>query len=489
MGQVVLNTSGTNQIHFLPVAEGGSHQFFRGVEGVVALAVDAVQDIAIEPSSTNSNDGQTGLFSVTFYQPVDWGISFDVVYRISGSATSGVDYANLVSNTNNGTSSFTISDSNNPKYIAVEPYADNLLEFEESATIRLVLTNGYVVYPDHAATTITINDNYGTNLFTVVATNLARPIGIDYHAPSNSLIMSYNYNAESTNFVRIYTNGILTNVIITNWSRIADLTEEVKLATVKTTFAGFTNGDIYFSSSNGVGWLSANASVSNLNWCTLTNAFETNALPLRGGLYVDQTSVFSNQLIAVTSDSANTNGEKGVWRVDANQNPTLLTKIVTRHLEGVITLTNDSQRWGPWAGKILTGDEDARDENDNHRPLIYSIETNGTIASFALDIEPEDFDIIPTNQPLYCVMFNGNNFANGALLKLSSNLLNNYVGDLLVTQAGEYDQNHPPRLFIVHWESTTTNFVTRSITLPATFAGTFFEHVTFAPINLPSFTQ
>jgi hypothetical protein len=249
------------------------------------------------------------------------------------------------------------------------------------------------------------------------------------------------------------------------------------LATVKANTAGFTNGDMYFGSSDGVGWLSADGSVSNLNWCVLTNATFTNALPLRGGLYVDQTGVFSNSLIVVTSGDSDEITGKGVWRVDAQTNRTLVATINTKHLEGVVTLTNDTTKWGPWAGKIVTGDEDASP------PVIYTIDPNGNVTNIdtttliSESIHPEDFDIIPTNQDLYVC-----DFFNNSVMKIPASYFTNYVGDLLITDAGE-NLPSPAKLFIVHWDATMTNFVTRRISYPQ---GGRFEHVTFAPITLPA---
>jgi hypothetical protein len=313
---------------------------------------------------------------------------------------------------------------------------------------------------------------------------MAGPIGIDYHAPANSLIVSYNYNAGNPyNFARIYTNPVVSNsVLVTNWSGAHGAGDEVKLATVKVNASGFTNGDIYFGSGNGIGWVSADGTRSNMNWCVLTNSIVTNALPLRGGLYVDQTGVFSNQLIAVTSDGATSTPKKGVWRVDAQAHPTLLTNLLTAHLEGVVTLPNDINRWGPWAGKIVTGDEDKIPV-----PLIYTIDTNGAVAAYdttaliAGGIHPEDFDIIPTNQSLYCVAFNDNVSAS-ALVKLSKDYFSGYAGDLLITDAGEVVG--PAKLFIIHWDAANTNFVTHRILFTDTSRR--FEHVTFAPIDLPT---
>jgi hypothetical protein len=129
-------------------------------------------------------------------------------------------------------------------------------------------------------------------------------------------------------------------------------------------------------------------------------------------------------------------------------------------------LTNDVQKWGPWAGKIITGAE------AKIPPLIHAIGTNGIVESFALGIAPEDFDLIPPNQDLYLPGFN-----EGKIYKLSKSLLTNYVGDLLITQEA-------PPLVIVHWDPINSAFTVRAIPPPPGIQG--FEHVTFAPINLPS---
>jgi hypothetical protein len=182
----------------------------------------------------------------------------------------------------------------------------------------------------------------------------------------------------------------------------------------------------------------------------------------------------------VTSDAAATFEPKGVWRIDSGAHPVLLAQIGTPHLEGVITLTNDVARWGPWAGKIITGDEQAAPV-----PLIFTVDTNGAVGRydttqlFPAGIHPEDFDVILPNQDLYACDPDA-----GQILKLSSTLLTNYVGDLVVTDAGEVVV--PAKLFIVHWDGARAQFVTRSIPYFRS-NGSFghFEHVTFAPLNLP----
>ena len=91
-----------------------------------------------------------------------------------------------------------------------------------------------------------------------------------------------------------------------------------------------------------------------------------------------------------------------MWRITSNADQTSNTKtvfaeILNTDLEGVVSLPNDQQKYGPWAGKIVTGAERRLPV-----PFIYTIDTNGNVADFAEGIAPEDFDIIPAGQALYC---------------------------------------------------------------------------------------
>jgi hypothetical protein len=108
-----------------------------------------------------------------------------------------------------------------------------------------------------------------------------------------------------------------------------------------------------------------------------------------------------------------------------------------------------------------------------------AIDTNGVIASYALGIQPEDFDLIPPNQDLYCADEGRNQ-----IVKVSRSLFTHYWGDLLITQSGDGVGYGIGALFIVHWDSTSSTFQVHSISYSSQF-----EHVTFAPINLPSYSQ
>ncbi len=488
---VIHNSTGTNQMPFEDVGTGDLPlKYFRAAEGFPLLQIVPGPD-AIEAEGTNDNR-TVGAFYV---QLADWDqtLSSNLTvyytisgYKISASAENRADYTNMASGTNlSGILSGSVVLPANTYQVAlnIDPETDDLIEFCEFVTFTLVRTNGYLVDPNFNSAVITISDHFMPNVFTVVAENLPFGGGIGYHPLSNSIIAAVK--GVGFNFAQIYTNIVftnsvyVTNTVITNWSGVTNLgQEEIKLAIVQTTTNGFNQGEMFFGPGpNGiVGKISADGSIPNLNWAILSTNQNTSETILRGSLHLDQTCVFTNNLVLVTGNGSDQGG--GVWAISSNTNAGQIANITNDlrpHLEGVITLTNNAQLWGPWAGKLLTGAE------VKSPPLVHTIDKDRVVASFDMGIEPEDFDIIITNQDLYCVQQSVAGSVPDRIIKLSSTLLTNYCGALLITQEGA--QHLPARdakLFIVNWNSTNSVFVTRCI--PNQF---LFEHVTFAPITLP----
>ena len=198
---------------------------------------------------------------------------------------------------------------------------------------------------------------------------------------------------------------------------------------------------------------------------------------------MDETHLFGNGLVVVSGGFSGSGTilphGGGVWNFLSSTSVAQLADLGSgdkRHLEGVITLTNTAQDWGPWAGKLITGAEDRKP------PLVFAVATNGTAASFDMGIEPEDFDIIQTNQDLYCISEGVSEFQiPDRIVKLPRSLLTNYWGGLIIPQEGAQIVNERhAKLFIVQWNSTNSTFVTRCI--PYAY---YFEHVTFSPISIP----
>jgi hypothetical protein len=377
---------------------------------------------------------------------------------MSGSASNNVDYTNL-------TGSVTLAANTSSTNIWLQPKYDPTPDFDELATLTLVVTNGILVDPVSYKATITILEctNLIATNFTVVATNIPYPASIDYHDPAKALVIGVNWQfGLPYDFALVYTNPS-----VAQWSGVSNVPGEIKFGTVKTTANGWTNGDLYFQnySPGVIAWLSADGTRSNLDWLTIANESD-----LLQPLYIDQTGIWGGDLLAV-GDGSGGLPTRNIWRINSLTNATLVTNIPSDHLEGVVTLPNDS-RYGPWSGKLLTGDEIL--------DLIYAVDTNGVVTSFDLGIKPDDFRVIPSGQNLYLLNYVDNDPTNSRVLKIDYRAFTNYVGDILIEQAGEVGlpSPPPPKLFIVHWSGSA--FLTRSIDLNTYYSG-HLEHVVFAP--------
>ncbi len=169
----------------------------------------------------------------------------------------------------------------------------------------------------------------GDNEWFQYITNLNNGTSVAYSAVTNRLILSYNLgDGNPRNFAIMDTNGS-----VVNWSGIGGLQEEIQIACVPPGFANtnFTNGDLFFNTggAGALGWLSADATRSNLTWLTLSG--ETNGL--RGGVFFDTTGVFGNDLIVAVSGGDDALGGGDVWRIHSQTNATLLANLNT-HFRG-----------------------------------------------------------------------------------------------------------------------------------------------------------
>lgn len=444
-------TGSADQTPVMLTATGEPVRFFRALKGEAIVDIFSWDPDATEPGLNNNPPGDPGAFTVSRTGPITE--SLDVVYSISGTASNGDDYTALL-----GT--VTIPAQEDSASILIEALYDDLAEFDETVTLTLELTGEYLIDPLFREATVTIL----SPAFVPVAV-LDGPVGIDYHGPLDSLIVSYNAatSGDPWNFAKIDTNGQ-----VTPWSSVSGLPEEVKLATAKQTASGWQQGQLYFGTGveGQIGRVSADGTGVTLNWANLPPP--TDEL-FRGALAFDQTGIFGGDLIAVTGRPYEQGGPRQLWRVNSAGAPTLIASIETSHLEGVAVLPDDPM-WGDWAGKILTGNE--------YGGVIYAVDTNGAATPYSLGIHPEDFDLIPPDQDLYCTAYD--NFG-GAILKIPRAYFADYVGQLLITQAGEHMQ--PAALYIARWDGVPV--VSVRIPYPSGY-GWHFEQVTFAPVSLPT---
>lgn len=288
---------------------------------------------------------------------------------------------------------------------------------------------------------------------TTISTTFNNPIGIDYHEPTDSVLMSVNYPSGSpNNFVRVKADG--TQV---GFSSVSGLTDELKVATARSGSV-FATGTAF--TGNGIDGqiikISPDGSTVINPWVDLPGS--GNGL-IRGSMYVDRTGVWGGDLLVVT-----TSGE--AWRVNAAGTPTMVASVGT-HLEGLISVPNDAAKYGPLAGKMIAGAE--------NQGLMYVFSPDGTFTTKNVGVNIEDIDMINKNENFY-----GVNYGSGRLLGAASSEFDAIAGDILLTQ--EFGGG-PSGLFDLHWDGTS--LVASPLGLAAgSQTPSQWEHVTFAPAGI-----
>ena len=368
------------------------------------------------------------------------------------------------------------------------------------------------------------------------------PIGIDFHEPNGgNLILSVNWPNGAENNLDLVN---VTTKQATTFSTLKDLTDELKIATQRTSACRqFPIGDVFtgngrpgeivrlnaagavygpqdlFAPGDGANPLNPNPGVpANFSWVKLRGALPDDLL--RGSLYVDRCNGFNGDLIVATSIDAPfpVHGGGAVWRISATGVATMLNggnRIVRAvgdhcagavgetcgvHFEGVITVPVG---FVPWGGTIIAGDEN--DNTDLSKDgKIWSIPASGAASAFSLafnlggvhhPVKAEDLDIIDGDN------FFGVNFGNARLLTAPKSDFAGSVGDILLTQEFPCGNNFravgvtvtpciggggpTTGLYAIHSDGV------RLTITPFTFSGTSltnidtWEHVTFAPLELP----
>ena len=290
--------------------------------------------------------------------------------------------------------------------------------------------------------------------FIPISTPFNSPIGIDYHAPTNSVVISVNYSSGNPiSFERIDKDGNHTP-----FSNVSGLGDEVKIATVRPgNVGGFTAGDMF--SGNGIDGeilkIGGDGLIVDNPWISLPG--NGNGL-MRGSLYVDRTGDFGGDLIAAT-----TSGE--VWRINSAAVPTLLARIGT-HLEGVVTVPNLPDRFGPLAGKIIAGAED--------QGLLYAIDATGAVSSYSLGVNIEDIELVPPGENFF-----GVNFGTGRILGAPAASFKSMVGDILLTQ----EFHGGSGLYRLFWDGTVLKTEQLGLASDTAAVGQW-EHVTFSPSGI-----
>jgi len=287
-----------------------------------------------------------------------------------------------------------------------------------------------------------------------ISTAFNTPIGIDFHAPTNSVVLSVNYGTGGTpqNFDRILPDGMHLP-----FSTYSGMTDEVKIATARPgNLGGWDSGTVF--TGNGIDGeivkISPDGSQILDPWVSLPGL--NNGL-MRGSLYVDRTGIFGGDLIVAT-----TTGE--LWRVSSAGVPVSIMPPAGVHLEGLIVVPDVPVRYGPLAGKIIAGAE--------AQGLLWVIDPSGTATQLDLGVDVEDIDLVTPRENFF-----GVNFGTSRLLGATAENMQPMVGDILLTQ--EIVTPGASGLFRLQWNGTA--LTAEPIPLDPTSAPVAqWEHVTLA---------
>ncbi len=289
-----------------------------------------------------------------------------------------------------------------------------------------------------------------------ISTPFSTPIGIDFHEPTKSVVMSANYpSGMPYNLERIEEDGTHFP-----FSALSGLTDEIKIATVRSgNVGGFTTGELFVG--NGLDGqlvrISPDGATVVNPWVTLPG---TGHGLFRGSLYVDTTGLYGGDLIAAT-----TGGE--VWRITSAGVPTQIGVSLGVHLEGLLVVPNLPLRYGPLAGKILIGAEE--------QGLLHVFGPGGLETSLTLGVLVEDIDLVLPNENFF-----GVNFGTSLLVGAAAEDFANMLGDIVLTQEGP---TTPSGLYRLYWDGA--NITAQEIPLTGlSFMPGQWEHVTFAKAGI-----
>ncbi len=471
LGQILTNSAGASTMVISNVSlsnPGQNFLFVHATNTVLSLFTDN-SGVAFAPSDTNGTLGSEADFVITRNNTATNALT--VLYTISGTASNGVDYANV-------SNSVVIQGGAANTTVGIVPlFNTNYPDFSKTVTLTLMQSDNYLIDTNNgpSARIIIGAANNGNEWFQFIN---AIPNGASaaYSDFTNRLILSINLGGgDPANFASMGTNGT-----VLDWSGVRFLPEEIQIACVPTNFpnTNFTNGDLFFNTggAGAVGWLSADATRSNLTWLTLSG--ETNGL--RGGVFFDTTGVFGNALIVAVSGADDTQGGGDVWLVHSQTNATLLANLHT-HLEGIAVIPNDP-KYGPWAATALVGAEAGMNTGStnaaDHSPsCLFALDTNGVSTPYFLGLVVDSIYVVPANRDLYVPSPDL-----GVLLKLPRNLLTNHVGDVLISTEIADDSGLRNLFSFVRWNTNTMAF-DQTFLVPQALA---YEQGVFAPINIPA---
>jgi RHS repeat-associated protein len=281
-----------------------------------------------------------------------------------------------------------------------------------------------------------------------ISTGFNSPVGIGYYQPTNQMMMSVNCCAgEPHNFDLIDGQGNHQQ-----YSNINGLSDEVYFDIARDegggrSRGGFLEGEMLVGtgSPGTIARVSSDGSTIEDPWVVLPGE----AGLLRGQLFLDRTGLYGGDLM-VTTTAGN------LWRVTSAGDATRIPATLQGgFLEGLATVPDDPVKYGPWAGKILIGDENV--------DAIEAVDPQGNTTTTQLGIRPEDIMVVPANENFFGVDYFG-----GAVWGASASQFTGLVGEILIAE------ENGGALWHVRWNGTSFDK-----TLLAQV--NLWEHTTFGP--------
>ncbi len=298
-----------------------------------------------------------------------------------------------------------------------------------------------------------------------IASDVPTPIGVDYHEPTHSLIVSVNWPSGNPNSLEL----VPMDGSHEPFSSLAGLEGEAMLATVREgSGAGFVVGDVFATGmdSGRVAHVSADGATVDPMWATP---------PLAGrilGLRMDRTGIFGGDLMLATDAGQ-------VWRIGPDASATMVAD-VGNYLEGIAIVPDAPARYGPLAGKLLAGSESAGG-GYGVAPLIYAVAPDGSVESFPVPVAVEAIMIVAPRENFF-----GADWGAEALKGAEGEQFLPMAGDILLVQ------EHPDRgpmptpsgLYVLRWDGTELQTHPVPLTEDSAQPGVW-ERVCFAPAGTP----
>ena len=330
-----------------------------------------------------------------------------------------------------------------------------LLIYLQSLAVPALAARGFVrpTYPNTPTynnapepTVATQSSSTGVEL-TALSTAFNNHTGIDYHGGTRKVVVSANSTTgQPNNFELIQADGAHAN-----FSNVSGVSGELKIATARddgfgVSLAGFKPGDLFTSTDTPgvVARVASDGGTVQNPWATLTG--ETGLVT---GLYVDRTGIYGGDVIAITTSG-------GIWRINPNGLATQVALLGTA-LTGVVTIPDAPEKYGPWSGKILAG---AKEQG-----LIYAVDSNGSVVTYTLNLNPADMRVIPAHENFY-----GVDPVSRKIWGAPAGAFADMIGDILIAESSGM-------LTHVRWNGT--DFESRHIA-----QATQWSQITFAPAGI-----